>query len=1062
MLEAMRAVLGAETSDMEMIRALHLAKNDVTAAINIIFDAPSLQNREKISVKRTTSGYGARVSSTESNPHGAMARSDARCLENNTFEPKFSLPSQNAYDFLNSNRASDGMERCSNGVSTVGCSDNDKSSVADGWWLVGCADLTAYSTCKGRKLGLGEAVMFSFPKKNSNNGAAAKGGAKPWGRGRPAASFSEIVRFSTKQSGEVGRIPTEWARCLIPLVNSEKVKIEGQCKAAPENLGLMDNILLSVSLYINSYMLQNCAQSSSKLVRSSTDDATFHPLPALFKLLGKEPVKKADFTPEDIQITRKQSIDAKGTSGIPTSLLPADKRRKLASDGSKQDTDGEECLSDSDLNKLVGTSDSCNLEEIDPPCTLQCELRPYQKQALYWMSKLEKGAETEEAARTLHPCWDEYHLEDKMATAVFINSFSGDATIEFPSALQLTRGGILADAMGLGKTVMTISLLLANSGKGGASGMDSAESFNESSYCERTVVDPFGMGVAPESPLCPSKRQILSMLKKPSTRLHKGGGNLIVCPMTLLGQWKTEIETHTQPGALSVYVHYGQSRTKDVKTLLQQDVVLTTYGVLSSEYQPENSQEEGVLHSIHWYRVVLDEAHSIKSSKSQSSQAAYALVADCRWCLTGTPIQNNLEDVYSLLHFLRVEPWSNWGWWYKLIQKPFEEGDERGLKLVQAILRSLMLRRTKDTTDKEGRPIIVLPPASVQVVYCELTETEKDFYGALFKRSKVKFDQFVEQGRVLHNYASILELLLRLRQCCDHPFLVMSRGDTQEYSDLDKLAKRFLKGGQQAANGECKSALSKAYIQEVVEEIRKGEKAECPICLEAVEDAVLTPCAHCMCRECLLASWRSTMSGSCPICRKALTRQDLITAPRESRFHVDVEKNWTESSKISALLRHLEDLRPLGSKSIIFSQWTAFLDLLQIPLSRGNFQFVRLDGTLNQQQRERVIREFSENPHILVMLISLKAGGVGINLTAASNVFLLDPWWNPAVEEQAIMRIHRIGQTKSVSIKRFIMKDTVEERMQQVQARKQRMISGALTDQEVRSARIEELKMLFT
>lgn len=194
---------------------------------------------------------------------------------------------------------------------------------------------------------------------------------------------------------------------------------------------------------------------------------------------------------------------------------------------------------------------------------------------------------------------------------------------------------------------------------------------------------------------------------------------------------------------------------------------------------------------------------------------------------------------------------------------------------------------------------------------------------------------------------------------------------------------------------------------------------------------------------------------------KALTRQDLITAPRESRFHVDVEKNWTESSKISALLRYLEDLRQLGSKSIVFSQWTAFLDLLQIPLYRGNFQFVRLDGTLNQQQRERVIREFSENPHILVMLISLKAGGVGINLTAASNVFLLDPWWNPAVEEQAIMRIHRIGQTKAVSIKRFIMKDTVEERMQQVQARKQRMISGALTDQEVRSARIEELKMLF-
>lgn len=441
--------------------------------------------------------------------------------------------------------------------------------------------------------------------------------------------------------------------------------------------------------------------------------------------------------------------------------------------------------------------------------------------------------------------------------------------------------------------------------------------------------------------------------------------------------------------------------------------------------------------------------------------AAAALVADRRWCLTGTPIQNNLEDLYSLLRFLRVEPWGNWAWWNKLIQKPFEEGDGRGLKLVQSILKSIMLRRTKHSTDRDGRPILVLPPADVQVIYCELSEAEKDFYEALFKKSKVKFDQFVEQGRVLHNYASILELLLRLRQCCDHPFLVMSRGDTQEYSDLDKLARRFLKGSQNSMEGEVKDVPSKAYIQEVVEKLRKGEDGECPICLEAFEDAVLTPCAHRLCRECLLGSWRNATSGLCPVCRKVISRQELITAPTESRFQVDIDKNWVESTKVAFLLRELEMLRISGSKSIVFSQWTAFLDILQIPLSRSKIPFVRLDGTLNQQQREKVIRQFSEDSNILVLLMSLKAGGVGINLTAASNAFVLDPWWNPAVEEQAVMRIHRIGQTKSVMIKRFIVKGTVEERMEVVQARKQRLISGALTDQEVRSARIEELKMLF-
>ncbi|KAJ0778332.1 putative DNA helicase chromatin remodeling SNF2 family [Helianthus annuus] len=372
-----------------------------------------------------------------------------------------------------------------------------------------------------------------------------------------------------------------------------------------------------------------------------------------------------------------------------------------------------------------------------------------------------------------------------------------------------------------------------------------------------------------------------------------------------------------------------------------------------------------------------------------------------------------------------------------------------------------MLRRTKFSTDKEGRPILVLPPAEMKVMYCEQTEAEKDFYDALFKRSKVKFDQFVEQGRVLHNYASILELLLRLRQCCDHPFLVMSRGDTQEYSDLGKLAKRFLKGGKEAIE-EGKEMPSKAYIQEVVKELQKGEEGECPICLEAFEDAVLTPCAHRLCRECLLSSWRNSNSGLCPVCRKTVSKQELITAPTDSRFRVDIEKNWVESSKVSALLHELESFRSSGSKSIVFSQWTAFLDLLQIPFARNNISFVRLDGTLNQQQREKVIKQFSEENDIMVLLMSLKAGGVGINLTAASNAFVMDPWWNPAVEEQAVMRIHRIGQTKSVSIKRFIVKGTVEERMEAVQARKQRMISGALTDQEVRTARIEELKMLFT
>ncbi|GAU35011.1 hypothetical protein TSUD_103340 [Trifolium subterraneum] len=1041
-LSTVRSIVGSEFSDMDIIRALHMAKNDVTAAINIIFDT----NTPKFKPTRTINKQ--RVSPPKSSPRAVTASSKK---SNADVENK----------------------KCS----VVSESD---SELVD-WWFVGSGEVAGLSTCKGRSLKSGDKVIFKFPtKKVSVSPSPGKG----FGR---AASCSEIVRFSNEQDWEIGRIPNEWARCLLPLVRDNKVRVDGKCEFAPNVLGIMDTINLSISPV--SIAWPEPFQEGGCWV-------CFIPIAGFM----------AELTPGDFYTNKRPFSQTKGFSLQVTSLHT--KSEHPSQNG--HENENEDPVSEFDLDNIVGVASSSELEEMDPPENLLCELRPYQKQALHWMIQMEKGRSRDETTTTLHPCWEAYRLADKRELVVYLNAFSGEATTEFPSTLQMARGGILADAMGLGKTVMTISLLIAHSGRGGSLGSQPiAQSFIED-------VEVGDTGTVPKFSNIPKKATKFTgfdKLTKQNTSLSSGG-NLIICPMTLLGQWKAEIETHVHPGSLSLYVHYGQSRPKDAKSLAQCNVVITTYGILASEFSSENAENNGGLFSIRWFRVVLDEAHTIKSSKSQVSMAASALIADNRWCLTGTPIQNNLEDVYSLLRFLRIEPWGHWAWWNKLIQKPFEGGDERGLKLVQSILKPIMLRRTKHSTDREGKPILVLPPADMQIIYCDPTEAEKDFYEALFKRSKVKFDKFVEQGRVLHNYASILELLLRLRQCCDHPFLVMSsnptdqisglqnndempsdgsireaekqndswevswhidltvnlfsyfskifRGDTQEFSDLSKLAKRFLRGTGNASEGEVKDAVSRAYVEEVVEELRKGEQGECPICLEAFEDAVLTPCAHRLCRECLLASWRNSSSGLCPVCRKTISKQDLITAPTESRFQVDIEKNWVESCKITGLLNELENLRSSGSKSIVFSQWTAFLDLLQIPFTRNKISFVRLDGTLSLQQREKVIKQFSEDSDIQVLLMSLKAGGVGINLTAASNAFVMDPWWNPAVEEQAVMRIHRIGQTKTVAIKRFIVKGTVEQRMEAVQARKQRMISGALTDQEVRSARIEELKMLFT
>ncbi|KAL4191403.1 hypothetical protein AMTRI_Chr07g29730 [Amborella trichopoda] len=1082
--ESIREILGAHLSEPEIFQALHLARGDTHSAVNIILDTKS-------SVRKTNSGvriYAECDPQSQENPtqEDVPVKYEDFKVKNEEFGVKngsFSVKSEGSVDFCfiepeNVHFPNAGLENGylggfhdpyikskdeylsqyqdltknpihyiedgSDGWNPATGKKSGKEMAGNGgtpaelgdfpvekdWFLVGGTVLSGLSTCKGRRLEVNEIVDFEFPK-DRKRGAIVRQGAS-W---KAAAACSEIVRFSTKRSGEIGRLPTEWTRCLIPLINSSKVKIHGRCISAPEELCMMQEILLYIGLYIHKSVFTKGDKGLWELTVPSKLDSTVHPVPTLFKLLKIKPFQKAEFTPEELN-KRKRSLNLQDGSDESALLMPPLKR--ISGITPLEGNNQEQALSDSVMSKLIGAADIYNLEERDPPSTLKCILKPYQKQALYWMSELEKGIDAEKAAKTLHPCWEAYQINDKRASAVYVNVFSGEATTHFPSALRIARGGILADAMGLGKTVMTIALILGNPGRGNLDNQKEA-------LGNEHEMKKIG-GIRGEVEKGKSTRE---------TPLRKGGGTLIVCPMALLGQWKDELEAHSELGSLSVFVLYGHDKTRDLNVILDHNVVLTTYGVLSSAYKSES--EGSVFHRVEWFRVVLDEAHTIKSSSSQQALAAFALVSECRWCLTGTPLQNKLEDLYSLLCFLHVQRWCNWAWWHKLIQKPYENGDERGLKLVKAILRPLMLRRTKDSTDKDGRPILFLPPVEIETVECEQSEAERDFYEALFKRSKVQFDQYVAQGKVLHNYANILELLLRLRQCCNHPFLVMSRGD--QLSDLNKLADRFMTAT--TTNGG--SVPSSVYVESVVKGLfEKGDaEEECSICFESADDPVLTPCAHRMCRECLLSSWRALcVSGPCPVCRGVLSRADLIACPTGGRFRVDVKNKWNDSCKISALLHCLVE-RSNSTKCIVFSQWTSFFDLLEIPLKRKGIGFLRFDGKLGQKQRERVLKEFNESSSTTVLLMSLKAGGVGLNLTAASKVFLMDPWWNPAVEEQAIMRIHRIGQKQKVLVKRFVVKGTVEERMQQVQARKQRMIEGALTDGEVRSARIEELKMLF-
>eukprot|EP00897_Mesotaenium_endlicherianum_P004514 jgi/Mesen1/4090/ME000214S03273 len=1050
-IDAMRCVVGPGPSEMELIRFLHLAKDDVATAVNYFFDTsfsnarPSIEATgstvvggepiDRLTVSATSIAHGEPLGQAPVVPVRASAVSEEHA---DLVYPASGITLKSSHDARNRGRNQASKSDTSNAQTIARC-----SSLGEGdWWQLGESRVQAYSTTRGRdKLVSGQNVELNFPKTLVDSGGLEV--RKGWSKARAAPSGADIVRFSTSKSGEVGRLTVDWARALVPLVASRKIRVEGTCLSAPEYVQISSNVELCLRFYVSKVLFQKSATGGRDAHAALSETTAGNPLSMLLELLKLRPFKRAQYTPEEFNNRKRSFMDTSSTklgSGAAV-LLPPAKRvtvaraepggsSSLLCDGGADDVGGVDAadnddvvITDAEVSRLVGTSDKDDLQEMEAPEALKCELRAYQKQALWWMHSLEQGTMTSDAAQTLHPCWEAYHLADR--TPFYHNVFSGEASVTFPSALQMARGGILADAMGLGKTVMAISLLLARNGRGAQ---------------EPGAAAAAGAGADSEA---------------------LAGGTLIVCPMTLLSQWKAEIETHSCPGALSVHVYYGSERRAMADTaLVEHDVVLTTYGTLQAESSAQEGTE-GPLQRVMWHRVVLDEAHAIKAFRSRTAQAVFRLSSRCRWCLTGTPIQNKVEDMFALLHFIGVEPWSNWGWWHKLIQRPHEEGDQRSLKLLQAILKPLMLRRTKDSTDARGQRILELPPADSAVIYTHFSDAEQDFYNALHHKNKV-----------LHNYASIMEMLLRMRQCCDHPFLVQSRGDTTKYSDMGKLADAIVKGNtnrrlQAAAACEAGARAggdmrpTDAFLRQAIEDWNKGLLKECHICLDAMEDAVFTLCAHVFCRECLLASLGPSSRGLCPHCRQLVDKQDLLTAPKDNRFHLDVEANWTESCKVTALMAELDGVKERQEKSVVFSQWTGFLDLLEIALKRRQHSFVRLDGSMTQKHREKAIHDFNSSPDILVMLISMKAGGVGINLTAACNAYVLDPWWNPAVEEQAIMRIHRIGQTRPVRIRRFIVKGSVEEKMQLVQARKQQLVNGALTDQEVRTARIEELKMLF-
>jgi superfamily II DNA or RNA helicase len=382
------------------------------------------------------------------------------------------------------------------------------------------------------------------------------------------------------------------------------------------------------------------------------------------------------------------------------------------------------------------------------------------------------------------------------------------------------------------------------------------------------------------------------------------GRALVVCPKSVVYNWVDEI-ARFRP-ALRTALYEGPKRRLDPTA----DVTLMTYAVLRMDSERIAEEE--------WDVVVLDEGQAIKNLGSQTARAAFGLKGKFRLLLSGTPVENRLEELWSGMHFANPGLLGGVSDFQQRYATPIARGEPESAARLRAKIRPFLLRRTKREVLPE------LPPRTDMVLHVELDEKERSVYDAVRVATKRSVtEKLAEGGGVL----AALEALLRLRQAACHAALV------------------------------------------------PGQEAE-------------------------------------------------------------------TSSKTERLIEALEDVVSDGHKALVFSQWTSLLDLLEPHLSAAGIRFSRLDGST--RDRGAVVGEFQEESGPPVLLVSLKAGGTGLNLTAADHVFLLDPWWNPAVEDQAADRTHRIGQKRPVIVYRMVTKDTVEEGILALQDRKRRIADVAL------------------
>lgn len=612
--------------------------------------------------------------------------------------------------------------------------------------------------------------------------------------------------------------------------------------------------------------------------------------------------------------------------------------------------------------------------------------------------------------------------------------------------LTKASGGVLADVPGLGKTMTTICSILVG--------------------------------------------------KYADSSLHKLNGTtptptMVICPKTLLRVWYNECFSKTTLRRRDVHVYYGKKAMAiSDAALLKKTIVITTYEVVTSRYKkmvdkntgdPLPIGKRGILHDTFWTRIVIDEGHLIKNPKSSRHIAIALLRSNRRWCMTGTPYNNSIQDVASLCKYIDIAPYNSIEWWNRAIFKPDD---------IKVWRSQFLLRRTKK--------VLNLPPKEEHVVVFDMTEEEMEFYRSIETDTIASFEGYLAAtGRMKNSmYQQLLVWMLKLRQatcdmlvlmgrevtlpfstqslakkeryismcvCCERPLVRKETGRKKKTNSNPKKGKA--KGGSRkksnfknplgdnvvfpasksaGGNSEDEVEDEDDVVMQRVDEEEEEEEEDVPYSSTGdteysptksnspTSDYKEFPCKHVACSECCAFK-------ECAVCH--FVKQKNLSQPSDEGEGAST-RAWTcvPSSRTMAMLDRLKEMLQSDptNKCLIFSQWTTYLDLIEgalrdsiaawFPDNADRPKYCRMDGDVHDVgMRDSLVDHFNRSPNCRIMLASVQAGGVGLNLVAANYVFMMDLGYNPAVDMQAVDRSHRIGQTKPVFVYRFMSNSDMDK-----------------------------------